>query len=175
MSIIILKLQNLFERDLEIVYDCECRLEKQLPKIIAAVSSGELQAAFKSDLEQTADHLRRLKKIFASLDRLPTEESDHALKDIFREGEKLIKNIDRSALLDSALIIFGSQVHHHKIALYESLGSVALALGVSGAVDPLKQAADEEKASDERLVQIGLKVNPAAVAVLNPPHEWEII
>jgi ferritin-like metal-binding protein YciE len=172
---IILKLHNLFERDLEIVYDCECRSEKQLPKIVAAVSSEELQVAFKSDQAQTADHLQRLKKIFASLDRLPTEESDHALKDIFREGEKLIKNIDRSALLDSALIIFGSQVHHHKIALYESLASLAQALGLSAAVDPLTQAAAGEKASDQRLVQIGLKVNPAAVTVLNPPHEWELI
>src|SRR6185437_3541557 len=114
---IILKLQNLFERDLEIVYDSECRLEKELTKIIAAVSSAELQAAFKSDLAQTADHLQRLKKIFALLDRLPAEESDHALKSIFNEAGKLIKNIDRSALLDSALIIFGSQVHHHKTAL----------------------------------------------------------
>ncbi len=172
---IILKLQNLFERDLEIVYDCERRLEKELPKIVAAVSSAELQAAFKSDQAQTADHLQRLKKIFASLDRLPTEESDHALKDIFREGEKLIKNIDRSALLDSALIIFSSQVHHHKIALYESLGSLAQALGLSAAVDPLKQSTADEKASDQRLVQIGLQVNPAAVTVLNPPHEWELI
>lgn len=172
---IILKLHNLFERDLEIVYDCECRLEKELPKIIAAISSAELQAAFKSDLAQTADHLQRLKKIFASLDRLPTEESDHALKSIFHEGEKLIKNIDRSALLDSALIIFGSQVHHHKMALYESLGSLAQALGFSEAVDPLKQAVGDEKASDQRLVQIGLQVNRAAVTVQNPPHEWEII
>jgi ferritin-like metal-binding protein YciE len=172
---IILKLQNLFERDLEIIYDSECRMEKQLPKIISAVSSAELQAAFKSDLTQTADHLQRLKKIFASLDRLPTEESDHALKSIFHEGEKLIKNIDPSALLDSALIIFSSQVHHHKAALYESLWSVAQALGFSAAVDPLRQAASDEKASDEKLVQIGLQVNPAAVTVQNPPHEWEII
>jgi ferritin-like metal-binding protein YciE len=171
----ILKLQNLFERDLEIIYDSESRLEKQLPKIIAAVTSAELQAAFKSDLTQSADHLQRLKRIFASFNRLPTEEPDHALKSIFHDGEKLIKNIDRSALLDSALIIFGSQVHHHKAALYESLSSLAQALGFNAAVDPLKQAASDEKGADERLVQIGLPVNRAAVTVQNPPHEWEII
>lgn len=173
---IILKLQNLFERDLEIVYDSECRLEKELPKIIDAVSSADLRAAFENDLKQSANHLQRLKKIFASLNRLPAEEPDHALKSIFREGEKLIKNIDRSALLDSALIIFGSQVHHHKVSLYGSVWSLAQALGFKEAVDPLKEAMADEKAADERLTQIGVQsVNRAAVTVQNPPHEWEII
>jgi ferritin-like metal-binding protein YciE len=174
--IMILKLQDLFDRDLEIIYDCERQLVKDFPKIIDAVSSVPLRNAFTNDLTQATTHAERLNHIFAILKRLPAEEPDHALKAIFRESEKLIKDIDRSALLDSALIIFGSQVHHHKIALYRSLWSLAQGLGFNEAVDPLKRAMTEERAADDALTEIGVQsVIPEAVHVMNPPHGWVII
>jgi Domain of unknown function (DUF892) len=74
----ILKLDHLFERDLEIIYDCECRSVKEFSKIIPK-----------------------------------------------------------------------SQIHHHKIALYGSLWSLARALGLNEAVEPLEQAMNEEKAAAE--------------------------
>jgi ferritin-like metal-binding protein YciE len=117
----------------------------------------------------------RLKHSFASRDSLPVDEPDHALKSSFHEGQELIKSIDPSALLDSALIIFGNQIHHHKIALYGSLGSLAQALGFKEAADSLEQAMNEEKATAEALKQIGQSVMHDAVNVGNPPHRWEII
>jgi ferritin-like metal-binding protein YciE len=172
----ILKLDHLFERDLEIIYDCESRSVKEFSKIIPKVSSVRLQSAFNNDLAQTTTHLERLNRIFASRDSLPVDELDHTLKSIFHEGEELIKSIDPSALLDSALIIFGSQIHHHKIALYGSLWTLARALGLTEAVEPLEQGMNEEKAAAETLVQIGLQsVMPDAVNVGNRPHRWEII
>ena len=174
--IMILKLQDLFDRDLEIIYDCERQLVKDFSKIIDAVSSVPLQNAFTNDLEQATTHAERLNRIFAILKRLPAEETDHALKAIFRESEKLIKDIDRSALLDVALIIFGSQVHHHKIALYGSLWSLAQGLGFNEAVDPLQQMLAEERSAGNTLTEIGVQsVIPEAVSVLNPPHGWVII
>ena len=172
---IILKLQDLFERDLEIVYDCERRLIKGLPKMIDAAFSPQVQSAFKFDLEKSAAHLDCLDRIFASLNRLPTEEPDHAFKGISNETEKLIKNIDRSPLLDSALIIFGSEVHHHKFALYRSLCALARVLGFNEAIARLEQATNEEKAGDETLMQIGMLVNADASRVRNSPHDWLIV
>jgi ferritin-like metal-binding protein YciE len=171
----ILRLQDLFERDLEIVYDCERQHVKELSQIIDKVSSIPLQGAFNKDSAQATAHEEKLKPIFAILHSLPVEEPDHALKGIFREGEKLIKNIDRSALLDSALIIFGSQIHHHKIALYGSLQSLARTLSFSEAADTLGQAMNDEKAAAETLMQIASQsVNADALNVRNTPHGWEI-
>jgi ferritin-like metal-binding protein YciE len=171
----ILRLQDLFERDLQIVYDCERQLVRELSQIIDKVSSIQLQAAFNNDSQQATVHSERLVPIFAILHSLPVTEPDHALKGIFYEGEKLIKNIDRSALLDSALIIFGSQIHHHKIALYGSLRSLAETLGFRETVEALAQAMNDEKAAAETLMQIGSQsVNPDALKVRNTPHGWEI-
>src|ERR1700722_17636217 len=127
----ILNLGHLFERDLEIIHDCERRSVKEFSKIIPKVSSVRLQSAFNSDLAQATAHLDLLNRIFASCKFLPVDETDHMLKSIFNEGEALIKNIEPSALLDSALVIFGSQIHHHKIALYGSIWSLAQALGLT--------------------------------------------
>ena len=171
----ILKLDHLFKRDLEIIYDCESRSVKEFSKIIPKVSSVRLQSAFKNDLAQTTNHLEWLNRIFASRDSLPVNETDHILKGIFHEGEELIKSIDPSALLDSALIIFGSQIHHHKIALYGSLWSLAQALDSKDAADSLEQAMNEEKTTAEALMQIGQSVMRDAVNVGNPPHRWEMI
>jgi ferritin-like metal-binding protein YciE len=172
----ILKLQHLFDRDLEILYDCEGRLVKEFSTIIPKVSSVQLESAFKNDLEQAKAHMEQLDRIFAFHNSLPVAERDHALKSIFQEGEKLIKSIDRSALLDSALIIFGSQILHHKIALYGSVWSLARALGLNDAIEPLEQAMNEERAAAETLMQIGLQsVMPDAVNVGNSSHRWEVI
>jgi ferritin-like metal-binding protein YciE len=173
---IILNLQHLFERDLEIVYDCEHRVVKEWSKVLEAVSSGVLRTALECDWELAKSNIERLNGIFATLDRLPVEEPDHSFRSISEESQKLIKNIDRSPLLDSALIIFGSQVHHHKIALYRSLGALARALKLSGVAGLLEQAASDENAADETLIQIGLtSVNPAAVEIHNRPHDWPIV
>lgn len=173
---LILKLQDIFERDLEIVYDCERRLMKELPKMIAAAFSLPLQNAFKFDLEKTTAHSVSLGQIFSrSLNRSATDEPDYVLKGMFNESEKLVRSIDHSALLDSALIIFGLEVHHHKIALYSSLLALAQALGFNEAVAPLELAQNDEKTASESLVQIGTSVNSAAVLVRNSPHDWLII
>lgn len=173
---IIVKLQDIFERDLEIVYDCERRLSKELPKMVAAASSVPLKKAFALDLEKTSAHLARLDRIFSEpLKRAASDEPDHALKSMFNESEKLIKNIDPSALLDAALIIFGSEVHHHKVALYSSLAALAQVLGFNEAAVSLEQAGNEETKGDESLRQIGMLVNPAASLVRNSPHNWLIV
>ena len=170
----ILRLQDLFERDLQIVYDCERQVVREFSHIIDKVSSAPLQGAFKNDSEQAAAHSKKLAPIFALLHSLPVTEPDHALNAIFHEGQKLIKNIDRSALLDAALIIFGSQIHHHKIALYASLKSLARTLGISDAVASLEEALRDETAAADALVQIAESVNSAALSARNTPHGWEI-
>jgi ferritin-like metal-binding protein YciE len=172
----ILKLDYLFQRELGIIYDCESRFVNECSKIVSKASSVPLQSAFQDDLAQTTTHLGGLTRIFASRNSLPVSETDHVLTSIFHEGDALIKSIDPSALLDSALIVFGSEIHHHKLALYGSLWSLAQALGLNEAVEPLGKAMNEEKAATETLMQIGLQsVMRDAVNVANSRHRWEVI
>jgi ferritin-like metal-binding protein YciE len=149
---------------------------KEGPKLIQAASSNLLRKSLEHDVELAKSNIRRLGEIFTTLHRLPVEEPDHAFKIISAESKKLTKNIDQSPLSDSALIIVGSQFHHHKIALYGSLAALARVLKLGSAAGPLEQAVSDEKTAEETLTQLGLTaVNPDAIGVHNRPHDWPIV
>lgn len=161
-------LSDLLQRDLELAYDCERHLVKELPKMIDASSSAELRAALEHHLEETIEHVGRLEQVFASLKRAPAEETDHALRSLTSEGTKLIKHIDRSPLLDAALIAVGNQVEHHEIALYGVMHSLAMALEFNPAAALLAQTLEEEKAADHKLTEIAVRcTNREAVGFHN--------
>jgi ferritin-like metal-binding protein YciE len=74
--------------------------------------------------------------------------------------------IDRSPLLDAALIVAGNKVEHYEMALYGSLRTWAQLLGNHEAARLLELTLTEEKAADEKLTQIGeTSVNREALNV----------
>ena len=110
-------LSDLFQRGLEFAYDCERHLVKELPKMSAAASSIDLKRAIDVHWEDTKSHVDRLEQVFSILKRAAAEETNHAIRNLLAESDKLIKHIDRSALLDTALIVTGTQIEHSEIAL----------------------------------------------------------
>ena len=169
-------LQDLFERDLEFAYDGEQRLAEALPKMAEASSSAELKVALEHHLEETRMHVARLEQIFANLNRASATETNHVIHSVIGEGEKLIKHIDRSALLDAALIACGTQVEHYEIALYGALSSFARVLGFGEAAELLAKTLEEEKTADHVLARIAeTSVNHEALRVTTVNHEFNFI
>lgn len=160
-------LSDLLQRDLELAYEGERHLIKVLPKMAEAASSRELKAAFAEHLQQTIGHVERLEKVFLLLKRAAAEETYHALRDITSEGEKLIKHIDRSPLLDAALIATANQVEHNEIALYGTMHALAGVLGLDSAAGLLEQTLEEEKRADLKLTQLSRTINERAVGIQN--------
>lgn len=169
-------LSDLFQRSLELAYDCEHHLVKELSKLAEAASSIELKHALEAHLQETKTHVDRLEQIFSLLKRAAAEETNHAVRSLTSEGEKLVKHIDRSALRDTALIIAGTQVEHNEIALYGSMQSLARLLGFDDAADLLEQTLEEEKAANKQLTEIGVNVvNKRAIGVQNTPKGIVVI
>jgi ferritin-like metal-binding protein YciE len=169
-------LSDLFQRGLEFAYDCERHLVKELPKMAEAASSVDLRLAIEAHLSETRSHVERLERVFSILNRAAAEETNHAIRGVTAETQKLIKHIDRSALLDTALIVMGTQMEHYEIALYGSTRSLARLLGFNDAVNLLEQTLDEEKAADKKLTEIALNsINREAIGFQNTPHGIVII
>jgi ferritin-like metal-binding protein YciE len=169
-------LPDLFERGLEFAYDCEQQLMKALPKMAEAVSSVELKNAFEQHLAQTMGQADRLHQIFVSLGRAATADTNHAIQSILNESEKLSKHIDRSPLLDAALIANANQWEHYQIALYGSLCSFARTLELHEFAGLLEQTLGEEKTADQTLTQIAeTSVNREAAGFHNSPHGFAMI
>lgn len=167
---------DLFQRSLEFAYDCEHHLVKELPKMAEAASSSVLKSALAQHLQETKVHVQRLDRIFALMNRAAAEETNHAIRSLTSEGEKLIKHIDRSALLDTALIDTGTQVEHNEIALYGSMRRLAILLGLGEAADLLEKTLEEERAANKKLTEIANGgVNQNALGVQNTPKGIVVI
>jgi ferritin-like metal-binding protein YciE len=168
-------LSDIFQRGLELSYDCQDQLIHELPKVIESVSSGALKVALGHELVENKQQLERLEQVFALLNRAPASESDGAIDSILGEAEKLIKHIEASPLRDAAVIIAGNLVHHNKIAQYGSLCALARVLALPDAERILGLTLIEERAADEKLVQIAATVNQEAAGYQQKPHGFAII
>src|SRR6266566_2296947 len=118
-------LSDLFQRGLEYAWDCEQLLQKELPKMIEAASSDQLKQVLRQHEVETKGHVSQLKQIFTRLSRAPAGERDEPVRVIVKESEKMIAHLDRSPLLDAALIFSGTQMEQYEIGLYGSLGAFA--------------------------------------------------
>lgn len=59
-------LEVLFLDELADMYDCEIRFTRALPKMVRAATHAELREAFQNYLDETDNHVIRLKEVFES-------------------------------------------------------------------------------------------------------------
>jgi ferritin-like metal-binding protein YciE len=163
-------LSDLFQRGLEYAWDCEHVLLKQLPKMVEAATMQELKQALNLHLVETKGHIFRLEQIFTRLDRSPAAEKNEPIRVIVEECDKMIGHIDRSALLDAALVFHGNQIEQYENGLYQSLRGFARTLGLDEVADLINQVLDEEKSAAYQFTSLATRsINRAAAGVYNPP------
>lgn len=155
-------LEDLFLHELRDVLDAERQITKALPKMKKAASSEELKSAFQEHLEQTEQQVERLQKVFESIEKTARGKHCAGMEGLLTEGEQLIKEEERGAALDAALICAAQKVEHYEIAAYGSLTTYAELLGKNEAADLLKATLDEEKETDQKLTGIASSLNLAA-------------
>ncbi len=154
---------DLFQRGLEYAWDAEHVLLKHLPKMVNAATSEDLKQALDFHLVETKGHIYRLEQVFTRLDRSPAGEKHEPVRGITEECERMIRHLDRSALLDAALIFSGNQMERAEIGLYESLVSFALTLGLDQIASLLDEILGQERETAHQLMRFAEhSVNRAA-------------
>jgi ferritin-like metal-binding protein YciE len=163
-------LSDLFQRGLECAWDCEHLLLKHLPKMVEAASLQELKQVLDLHLVETKGHIYHLEQIFTRLDRSPAAEKNEPIRVIVEECDKMIGHLDRSALLDAALVFQGGQIEQYEVALYESLCGFARTLELHEVSSLLEAILGEEKAAAHHLTNLAeSSINRAAASVHNAP------
>lgn len=158
-------LKQLFEANLNDIYDAEKQLLKALPKMAEAAFNEDLQDAFADHLEQTRRHVERLDKIFAALGIEPGSETCEAMQGLINETRETIAEFSGSDIRDTALIINAQKIEHYEIASYGSLCELADVLGLNKIADLLDRTLNEEKEADRLLSEVARDVNDEAYAV----------
>jgi ferritin-like metal-binding protein YciE len=163
-------LSDLFQRGLEYAWDCEHMLLKHLPDMSEAASSFKLKHIFDLHTVETKGHVYRLEQIFTRLERAPAGEKHEPIRIMVEESERMIRHLERSPLLDAALIFSANQIEHYEIGLYQSLCSFAHTLGLAPVADLIQEILNDEKSADQALTRLAeTSVYKAAGSVHNPP------
>src|ERR1700691_4892433 len=147
-------LSDLFQRGLEYAWDCEHLLLKQFPKMVEAATMPELKQALDVQLIETKTHIYHLERIFTRLDRSPAAEKNEPIRIIVDECDKVIGHLDRSALLDAALVFYGNQTEQYAIGLYESLCGFARTLGLDEVASVIDEILGQEKYAAHELTRL---------------------
>ena len=155
-------LEELYVDELKDLWSAEKQILKALPKMIKAASSRELKQGFRAHERQTREQVRRLERIFKSLDASPRGKKCVGMEGLLKEGAELIKERPEADVLDAGLISAAQHVEHYEIAGYGTVRTWAKLLGHRDHAGLLQQTLDEEKDTDRKLSQLAESINVAA-------------
>jgi ferritin-like metal-binding protein YciE len=159
-------LHDLMIAELEDIYSAETQLVDALPKMIDGSTTASLSGAFEAHLEQTKEHVNRLKEIFSILGVKPDGTVCKGMKGLIAEASEMLEEDGDDAVRDAGIIASAQRVEHYEIAAYGSTLAFATLMGHDDISALLALTLEEEKAADELLTEIAeADVNSAAPAM----------
>lgn len=147
-----------FAEELKDVHSAEKQLTRALKKMSKAATNEQLKAAFEEHEKQTQEQIKRLEKVFASIDRKPSSQRCEGIAGIVEEAESHMSEDAAPDVMDAMLIEAAQKSEHYEIASYGTLCSWAKMLHNDEALELLQQTLAEEKQTDERLTQLAEEV-----------------
>lgn len=158
-------LEKLLVHDLKDLYSAEKQILQALPKMANAASHPELKKAFETHEKQTQEQVRRIERIFDSLEGSPAGKKCKGMEGLIEEGKEILQEEMPDSLRDAALIGAAQKVEHYEMAAYGTAREMAERLGLREAAKLLQQTLDEEGETDKLLSSIAERyVNQRAEA-----------
>ena len=156
-------MDNLFTHTLQDVYYAERQILKALPEMVEKASNPQLKSAFKSHLEETKTHVKRLEDVFRMAGQEPKGVECPAIDGIIEEANEVAGEVEDNEVLDAALAAAAQAVEHYEMSRYGTLIAWAKQLGRRDCIGMLESTLNEEKAADMKLSRIAeSKLNPQA-------------
>lgn len=142
---------ELFLHELQDLYSAEQQLTRALPLMAASAQAAELRQGFEAHLEETRTQLQRVEQALKMVGERPNGETCQGMRGLIEEGQKLMKTVERGAVLDSALIDAGRKVEHYEITAYRAAVAKAHELGHTTVANLLETNLQEEELADQKL------------------------
>jgi ferritin-like metal-binding protein YciE len=147
-------LKDVLQEQLEDLHSAETQLIDALPKMVQAAHNDELREAFEHHLDETRDHLKRVKEALGEIGVGSPTEVCMGMKGLITEGEEMIKMGGDPMSSDAALIAAAQRIEHYEIAAYGTARQLAGDCGFDGIRDLMEQTLDEESQADKLLTKI---------------------
>ena len=152
-------LKDLYIHELKDLHSAEKQITKARPKMAEAASSDELATAFREHLDQTHEHIWRLKKILERHGESFRGPKCKGMGGLLKEGAEMIETDAEDDVRDAGLISTAQRVEHYEIAAYGCARTYAELIGDSEGASLLKATLTEEKATDAKLTDLARSIN----------------
>jgi len=121
------QLKALLREELQDLLHAEMQLTKALPEMAAAAHDAKLKEAFEKHLEQTHEHVERLKQAFELLGAEAQPKPCKAMAGLVEEGKETIQEGKEKAPLvaDLSLVTAAQKVEHYEISGYGTVRALA--------------------------------------------------
>ncbi len=143
-----------FLDELADIANAEEQLVEALPNLVTAADSDQLRETFRNHLDETIEHVSRLKRVVASVGGEIVSNTCEAMEGLIAETHEMLEEYDNSIALDAVLISCAQKVEHYEIASYGTLVAWAKQMGHREAAEILERTLLEERAADSRLTAI---------------------
>lgn len=152
-------LEDLFVHSLSDISNAEKQLTKALPKLLRAATQPELKAAFEANMDATQGRIERIDQAVEKTGLRLRRIKCAAMEGLVEEGKEQIEEVEKGAVLDSALIAAAQKIAHYEIATYGTLCALAKHLDYTDAGKQLHLSLEESKAIDAELTILAQRGN----------------
>jgi ferritin-like metal-binding protein YciE len=153
-------LADAFYETLKDVYWAEKQSVKACKKSAKAAKSAELNEAFTTHAEESANQVERLTQVFEIIGKPARAKTCEATQGILAEMEEDLGDFGETEASDDVLIGCAQALEHYEIARYGMLAAWAKRLGLTEAVELLTETLEEEKSADQKLSTIAERFPP---------------
>jgi ferritin-like metal-binding protein YciE len=140
------------------IYYAEKKITKALAKMAKKCSNEQLRDAFDTHRAETEDQIQKLERAFDTIGQKVKAKKCAAMDGLVEESDEHMKEFEKGAGLDAALLIGAQKVEHYEIAAYGSMRSIAETLGYTEAAGIFEDILEQERDTDEKLTQLAESV-----------------
>lgn len=155
-------LDDLFEHQIQHIYDAETQLINALPDLEGFASDRELMDIFLRHLKETENQKQRLEEIADTLDIDLSGERCEAIYGLIDEIRTLFNDYAGADVNDAGLITYAQRIERYEISVYGTLVDFAKTLDHGEISNTFRNSRDEEKQTDKRLNELAGKINNQA-------------
>lgn len=150
-----LPLHKFFIFELEDLYWAEQHILESMPKMIDAATSEALRSGLNNHLQETTEHITRLKQAFETLGEKPRDTKCKAIAGILKEVDDMIAETKKgSAVRDAAIIMAAQKVEHYEITSYGSMIAFSKLMGHNQVTALLQDTLREEDNTNSTLTSL---------------------
>ena len=142
-----MSLKDVLLDEMRDLYSAENQQMKEFPKVLKEVSDDKMKELLTGHMEQTKQHVLRLRGVFEHLGEKPTGKHCSGMEGCIKEIAEALEEDEEGALKDAGIIGASLRTEHYEIAGYSAAIAMAKILKEEEVVKTLTEILHEEQAA----------------------------